>query len=162
MIEIKGLEPNQQSRLLQHYASIKSFEENLTQFEAEHSELQDIENRIKAGETFEGYTAEIITGRLQGLTTQIHDKKAEIENEKQILREFTQSLAEEHGTVDKWIDYVLDILKQVEGLVQMLPQDLQVIVKAVIGQIRKVLEFVKGLGEWSGIKERCKIKLNGG
>ncbi len=149
MIEIKGLEPHQQSRLIQHYNSIKSFEENLKQFEAEQTELQDLEQRIKNGETFEGYTAEIVTERLNGLTTQIHDKKAEIENEKQILRNFTQSLVDETalGTVDKWIDYVLDILTQVEKLITMLPKDLQATVRAVIGQIRKVLEFVKGLGE---------------
>lgn len=116
---ITGLKDHQQSRLLQHYATIKSLEETLV----------TIQNETSPN------------------VNQVMDYEAAIQSEKDILKGFMEQLVEEseQSNLDEWIDAILSVIDDIQGAVKLLPEDLRKPILAVLEQVEKALKFIKGL-----------------
>jgi chromosome segregation ATPase len=148
MTEITGIAEHEQSRLLQHKNSIDSFNAKIKQLEGEHETLSDIMQGLQKGSTYEGYTPEIVTERLEGIQTDIHFTKGQIEQEQTKLKEFVQQLTDENtntDTVDEWIDLILETIDGVEKIIGFLPEDIRKPIQAVLDEFKRVLNYIKDL-----------------
>ena len=116
MINITGLKDHQQSRLLQHYATIKAWEE-----------------------TFAVESQEVMTPERE------HEIKHNIENEKQGIVEVLNQAKKDDETPDEFIDKVLNIIAEIKKHIDILPDDIEKVVRLVLEQFEEILKFAKEL-----------------
>lgn len=120
MINVTGLKDHQQSRLLQHYATIKSWQEVLDQetleFKARGEVLPD---------------------------SRVHEIEHLIHNEEEQIREVVKQAKNDDETPDEFIDRVLTIIAEIKKHIYVLPDDIEKVVRAVLEQFEKLLKFAK-------------------
>lgn len=120
MINITGLKDHQQSRLLQHYATIETWNETLAE------ETKEFEAR-----------GEVLPD------SRVHEIKHIIENEKEGIREVVKQSKNDDETPDEFIDRVLFIIAEIKKHIYVLPDDIEKVVRAVLEQFEKLLKFAK-------------------
>lgn len=120
MINITGLKDHQQSRLLQHYATIKSWQEVLDQ------ETLEFKSR-----------GEVLPD------SRVHEIEHLIHNEEEQIREVVKQAKNDDETPDEFIDRVLVIIAEIKKHIYVLPDDIEKVVRAVLEQFEKLLKFAK-------------------
>jgi len=120
MINITGLKDHQQSRLLQHYATIETWRETLTQ------------ERKEFGGRDEPFPE-----------SRENEIKHIIENEKEQIRAVVAQAKNDDETPDEFIDRVLTIIAEIKKHIYVLPDDIEKVVRAVLEQFEKLLKFAK-------------------
>lgn len=122
MINITGLKDHQQSRLLQHYATIKTWQGVLDQERAE----------------FEG-RGEVLPVR------RVHEIEHIIKNEEEQILQVIKQAKNDDEDPKEFIDRVLTIIAEIKKHIYVLPDDIEKVVRAVLEQFEKLLKFAKEL-----------------
>lgn len=122
MINITGLKDHQQSRLLQHYATIKTWQGVLDQERAE----------------FEG------RGEVLPLS-RVHEIEHIIKNEEEQILQVIKQAKNDDEDPKEFIDRVLGIIAEIKKHIYVLPDDIEKVVRAVLEQFEKLLKFAKEL-----------------
>lgn len=122
MINITGLKDHQRSRLLQHYATIKTWQGVLDQERAE----------------FEG-RGEVLPA------SRVHEIEHIIKNEEEQILQVIKQAKNDDEDPKEFIDRVLSIIAEIKKHIYVLPDDIEKVVRAVLEQFEKLLKFAKEL-----------------